>query len=150
MFHQSFRHCVHCHRHSNRPRGTSYCNAEGTTFQHRRLFIFSWLNHRACSCSQPRIPRFFSQVAIKQMNLQQQPKKELIINEILVMRENKNSNIVNYLDRSVFTCSTCNTNTLTLHLRPRPICGYFREEICWSQSRRSPRWRLQMTLFPVI
>lgn len=43
--------------------------------------------------------RFFPQVAIKQMNLQQQPKKELIINEILVMRENKNSNIVNYLDR---------------------------------------------------
>ena len=40
-----------------------------------------------------------SQVAIKQMNLQQQPKKELIINEILVMRENKNPNIVNYLDR---------------------------------------------------
>lgn len=39
------------------------------------------------------------QVAIKQMNLQQQPKKELIINEILVMRENKNPNIVNYLDR---------------------------------------------------
>uniref|UniRef100_A0A8C9WV25 non-specific serine/threonine protein kinase n=1 Tax=Scleropages formosus TaxID=113540 RepID=A0A8C9WV25_SCLFO len=38
------------------------------------------------------------EVAIKQMNLQQQPKKELIINEILVMRENKNVNIVNYLD----------------------------------------------------
>ncbi|KPP75879.1 Serine/threonine-protein kinase PAK 3-like [Scleropages formosus] len=38
------------------------------------------------------------EVAVKQMNLQQQPKKELIINEILVMRENKNSNIVNYLD----------------------------------------------------
>ncbi|XP_069748952.1 serine/threonine-protein kinase PAK 3 isoform X1 [Narcine bancroftii] len=38
------------------------------------------------------------EVAIKQMNLQQQPKKELIINEILVMRENKNANIVNYLD----------------------------------------------------
>ncbi|XP_063807352.1 serine/threonine-protein kinase PAK 1 isoform X2 [Pseudophryne corroboree] len=38
------------------------------------------------------------EVAIKQMNLQQQPKKELIINEILVMRENKNQNIVNYLD----------------------------------------------------
>lgn len=46
--------------------------------------------------------RVFSlQVAIKQMNLQQQPKKELIINEILVMRENKNPNIVNYLDRYV-------------------------------------------------
>lgn len=38
------------------------------------------------------------EVAIKQMNLSQQPKKELIINEILVMRENKHSNVVNYLD----------------------------------------------------
>lgn len=32
------------------------------------------------------------------MNLSQQPKKELIINEILVMRENKHPNIVNYVD----------------------------------------------------
>jgi len=37
-------------------------------------------------------------VAIKQMNLEQQPKKELIINEILVMRESKHPNIVNYID----------------------------------------------------
>lgn len=39
-----------------------------------------------------------NEVAIKQMNLSQQPKKELIINEILVMRENKQANIVNYVD----------------------------------------------------
>ncbi|KAF0288261.1 Serine/threonine-protein kinase PAK 1 [Amphibalanus amphitrite] len=38
------------------------------------------------------------EVAIKQMNLSQQPKKELIINEIVVMRENKHPNVVNYVD----------------------------------------------------
>eukprot|EP00730_Choanoeca_flexa_P002377 TRINITY_DN11028_c0_g1_i1.p1 TRINITY_DN11028_c0_g1~~TRINITY_DN11028_c0_g1_i1.p1 ORF type:complete len:481 (+),score=95.73 TRINITY_DN11028_c0_g1_i1:155-1597(+) len=37
-------------------------------------------------------------VAIKQMNLSQQPKKELIINEILVMREYHQDNIVNYVE----------------------------------------------------
>eukprot|EP00043_Microstomoeca_roanoka_P007060 m.68285 g.68285 ORF g.68285 m.68285 type:complete len:480 (-) comp13676_c0_seq1:434-1873(-) len=37
-------------------------------------------------------------VAIKSMNLSQQPKKELIINEIIVMREYNQENIVNFIE----------------------------------------------------
>ncbi|KAI8922801.1 hypothetical protein BC831DRAFT_474362 [Entophlyctis helioformis] len=37
-------------------------------------------------------------VAIKQMNLEEQPKKDLIINEILVMKAAQHKNIVNYID----------------------------------------------------
>ncbi|CAI2175069.1 6096_t:CDS:10 [Funneliformis geosporum] len=41
-------------------------------------------------------------VAIKRMNLEQQPKKDLIINEILVMRESKHKNIVNFIDSYLY------------------------------------------------
>lgn len=101
----------------NRASGTVYTAidiATGQEVSHFEILMKRQLNPVYClfflakpstySYFESHILHLFSQVAIKQMNLQQQPKKELIINEILVMRENKNSNIVNYLDRLVFTC----------------------------------------------
>ena len=68
------------------------------------------------------------EVAIKQMNLSQQPKKELIINEILVMRENKHPNVVNYLDsylvgEELWVCTIhLSMPPVTLHAYPVQQC----------------------------
>lgn len=62
-------------------------------------FVVIFLFHRASGTVYTAKERSTAlEVAIKQMNLANQPKKELIINEILVMREKKHPNIVNYLD----------------------------------------------------
>jgi serine/threonine protein kinase len=69
-----------------------------TTFFTKLYKLYSasggvFIAHRSTTDGQKMIP-----VAIKQINLEQQPKKELIINEILVMKKSQNPNIVNYLD----------------------------------------------------
>ena len=60
-------------------------------------------------------------VAIKQMNLSQQPKKELIINEIIVMRENQQKNIVNYVDSLLVDDELWVSPPPTHTLRRRPL-----------------------------
>ena len=41
-------------------------------------------------------------VAIKQMDLDKQPKKDLIINEILIMRASRHANIVDYIESFLY------------------------------------------------
>ena len=65
------------------------------------------------------------------MDLDQQPKKELIVNEILIMRDSKHKNIVNYLDsymhkRSLWVIKTSffNLSITKSNHRPQVIMEY--------------------------
>ncbi|KAF7252141.1 hypothetical protein EG68_10365 [Paragonimus skrjabini miyazakii] len=69
-------------------------------------------------------------VAIKQMNLAQQPKKELIINEILVMQANRQANIVNYLD-SYLVPTALNRQILTTDTGSHTTAGSGSGEELW-------------------
>ncbi|KAA3678911.1 uncharacterized protein DEA37_0009334 [Paragonimus westermani] len=69
-------------------------------------------------------------VAIKQMNLAQQPKKELIINEILVMQANRQANIVNYLD-SYLVPTALNRQILTTDTGSHTTTGSGSGEELW-------------------
>lgn len=64
-------------------------------------------------------------VAIKQMNLEQQPKKDLIINEIVVMKGSQVSSLIHFLSRPVLIdfSSTRTSSTLLTVISTTAIYG---------------------------
>lgn len=84
-------------------------------------------------------------VAIKQMNLEQQPKKDLIINEILVMKDSKHKNIVNFMDSYLrqgdlwvimeYMEGGSLTDVVTFNLMSEGQIAAVCREVCISQAR---------------
>jgi p21-activated kinase 1 len=82
-------------------------------------------------------------VAIKQMNLEQQPKKDLIINEILVMKDSKHKNIVNFMDSYLvkgdlwvvmeYMEGGSLTDVVTFNMMSEPQIAAVCREVCFSR-----------------
>lgn len=77
--------------------------ASGSVYLAERTELASELLENALTVnsgdlSSEEIPHLGDKVAIKQMILSKQPRRELIVNEILVMKDSKHKNIVNFLE----------------------------------------------------
>lgn len=87
-------------------------------------------------------------VAIKQMNLEQQPKKDLIINEILVMKDSKHKNIVNFMDSYLrqgdlwvimeYMEGGSLTDVVTFNLMSEGQIAAVCREVCYQESKINP------------
>ena len=81
------------------------------------------------------------------MNLEQQPKKDLIINEILVMKDSKHKNIVNFMDSYLvkgdlwvvmeYMEGGSLTDVVTFNMMSEPQIAAVCREVCFSQSNYS-------------
>lgn len=76
------------------------------------------------------------------MNLEQQPKKDLIINEILVMKDSKHKNIVNFMDSYLvkgdlwvvmeYMEGGSLTDVVTFNMMSEPQIAAVCREVCYS------------------
>lgn len=101
-------------------------------------------------------------VAIKQMNLEQQPKKDLIINEILVMKDSKHKNIVNFMDSYLvkgdlwvvmeYMEGGSLTDVVTFNMMSEPQIAAVCREVCFFCQNSLTQWltlRLDSTRSPI-